>query len=71
MGLKSKWHDKTNFWGFSTVEMERIAEHQQANVFLLQSVKESTSWLLSGVMASCWWQVYYRHFLAARISFIL
>jgi len=41
MGLKNEWHGKTNFWGFSTVEIAKIAEHQQANVFLLQSVKKA------------------------------
>lgn len=41
MGLKNEWHGKTNFWGFSTVEIAKIAEHQQANIFLLQSVKKA------------------------------
>ena len=41
MGLNNEWHGKTNLWGFSNVEIAKIAEHQQANVFLLQSVKKS------------------------------
>ncbi|REG83664.1 ABC transporter substrate-binding protein [Marinomonas pollencensis] len=41
MGLKNEWHGKTNFWGFSSVEIAKVAEHQQANIFLLQSVKKA------------------------------
>jgi len=41
MGLKNEWQEETNFWGFSTVELAKIAEHQQANIVLLQSIKKS------------------------------
>ena len=39
MDLQNEWQGSTSFWGFSTVELAKIAEHQQANVVLLQSTK--------------------------------
>ena len=34
MGLKNDWNEKTNLWGFSTAGIEKIAEHQTANVMI-------------------------------------
>ena len=34
MGLKNDWNEQTNLWGFSTAGIEKIAEHQTANVMV-------------------------------------
>lgn len=34
MGLKNDWNELTNLWGFSTAGIEKIAEHQTANVMI-------------------------------------
>ncbi|MEZ9059019.1 ABC transporter substrate-binding protein [Vibrio pelagius] len=34
MGLKNDWNEQTNPWGFSTTGIEKIAEHQTANVMV-------------------------------------
>ena len=53
MGLHNEWQNKTNFWGFSTVELAKIAEHQQANIVLLQSINKSE---LDKFLSSPLWQ---------------
>ena len=34
MALKNDWSEQTNLWGFSTAGIEKLAEHQKANVMI-------------------------------------
>ncbi|MDK9761792.1 iron-siderophore ABC transporter substrate-binding protein [Vibrio sp. D420a] len=34
MALKNDWNEQTNLWGFSTAGIEKLAEHQKANVMI-------------------------------------
>ena len=34
MGLHNAWQESTNFWGFSTVGIEKLAEHQEAKLMI-------------------------------------
>ena len=40
MGLSNDWNEATNIWGFTTVGIEKLAEHQSANVILFGPLKE-------------------------------
>lgn len=39
MGLKNDWQDQTNLWGFTTAGIEKLAEHQKANVMIFGPLK--------------------------------
>jgi len=40
MGLTNDWQEQTNLWGFTTTGIEKLAEHQGANVMIFGPLKE-------------------------------
>lgn len=53
MGLENSWHEKTNMWGFTTAGIEKLAEHQSANVMIFGPLKSNDKETL---MQSPLWQ---------------
>ncbi|WP_341663012.1 iron-siderophore ABC transporter substrate-binding protein [Vibrio sp.] len=47
MNLKNDWHEETNIWGFTTTGVEKIANHQQANVLIFGPLMDDERELLS------------------------
>ena len=47
MNLKNDWHEETNIWGFTTTSVEKIANHQQANVLIFGPLMDDERELLS------------------------
>ena len=48
MGLKNDWSGQTNLWGFSTSGIERVAEHQTANVMIFGPLTDAERQQLTG-----------------------
>ena len=48
MGLKNDWSGQTNLWGFSTSGIERVAEHQTANVMIFGPLMDAERQQLTG-----------------------
>ncbi|MGO1296272.1 MAG: iron-siderophore ABC transporter substrate-binding protein [Vibrio sp.] len=60
MGLHNAWQASTNFWGFSTVGIEKLAEHQNAELMMFGPQSPSLQRQLN---QSPLWQAmaFYRH----------
>lgn len=48
MGLNNDWNEQTNLWGFSTAGIEKIAEHQNANVMIFGPLTDNERNKLTG-----------------------
>ncbi|KJY82155.1 peptide ABC transporter substrate-binding protein [Vibrio galatheae] len=53
MRLHNDWREQTNLWGFTTTGIEKLAEHQQANVMIFGPLNEEQR---SKLVHSALWQ---------------